>query len=235
MGENIAVILARGGSQGISGKNITPFCGKPLVAWTIEHSLDAQHIDSVWVSSDDTNILNVAKEFGADVIPRPPHISGDTASSESGWLHALKYIQDTGRSVELVVAPQCTSPVRNSADFDGAIQHFIKQNLDSLFSATLVTDFNIWKPKADGRLSSYTYDHKNRGRRQEKSDQFLENGSFWIFTPDCIRNHNNRLGGEIGIWEMELWKSFQIDEPSDLTFCEVLMNSFLLKEKQLTL
>ena len=182
------------------------------------------------MSSDDTDILNVAKKFGANVIPRPSHISGDTASSETGWLHALEYIQDTGCSVELVAAPQCTSPVRSSADFDGAIQHFIKQNLDSLFSATLVTDFNIWKPSADGKLSSYTYDYKNRGRRQEKSDQFLENGSFWIFTPDCIRNHNNRLGGKIGIWEMELWKSFQIDEPSDLTLCEVLMNSFLLKE-----
>ena len=231
MAENVSIILARGGSQGIPGKNIKNFCGKPLVAWTIEHSLSAEHIDSVWVSSDDPKILDVAAEYGAEIIWRPAQLSGNEASSESGWLHALDHIEAAGTKVNSVVAPQCTSPVRTSTDFDQALEYFTRQKLDSLFSATLVTDFNIWKPTADGELSSYTYDYKNRGRRQQKSDQFLENGSFWIFGPHIIRTHKNRLGGRIGIWEMEFWKSFQIDEPSDLTFCEILMQAYVLSER----
>ena len=59
----VAVILARGGSQGIPGKNLKDFCGKPLVAWTIEHARDAAHIDSVWVSSDDPEILSVGESY----------------------------------------------------------------------------------------------------------------------------------------------------------------------------
>ena len=202
------------------------------MAWTIEHSLSTPTIDSVWVSSDDLTILDVATEYGAQIIRRPERFSGNEASSESGWLHAIDHIEALGTKVDSVVAPQCTSPVRASTDFERALCYFNENELDSLFSATLVTDFNIWRQTLDGGFSSYTYDYKNRGRRQEKSDQYLENGSFWIFRPHILRTLQNRLGGKIGIWEMEFWKSFQIDEPSDLTFCAILMESYILNKSK---
>ena len=88
-----AVILARGGSKGIPNKNIIDFCGKPLLAWTIEHCRDSG-IDSIYVSSDSDKILEVGEEYGALSIKRSDIISGDNATSESGWLHALEIIED---------------------------------------------------------------------------------------------------------------------------------------------
>lgn len=223
----VAVILARGGSQGIPRKNLTNFCGKPLLAWSIEQASAATGIDSVWVSSDDDEILAVGEEYGARSIKRPPGIADSVASSESGWLHALNALEAQGVTVKRYVAPQCTSPVRAAEDFDEALAQFDTEALDSLFSATSIPDFNIWRPDASGSLDSYTYDYRRRERRQEKGEQFLENGSFWIFKPNILREFGNRMGGKIGIWPMAFWKSFQIDEPEDLRFCEVLMRAYL--------
>jgi len=228
---NVAVILARGGSKGIPKKNLFPFCGKPLIAWTIEQLLAAKAIDSVWVSSDDPAILSVGAEYGIGEIRRPTVLANDNASSEIGWLHALDFFDSQRIPVTNLVAPQCTSPVRTSADFEGALAKFVDEELDSLFSATSLPDFNLWRRADSGVLGSFTYDYCNRGRRQEKPDQYLENGSFWIFRPAIIRAHKNRLGGEIGLWLMEFWKSFQIDEPEDITFCEILMENYLLAQR----
>ena len=225
--ESIAVILARGGSRGIPRKNVTDFCGKPLIAWTIEQALAAEAITSVWVSSDDAEILDVSRRFGAETITRPPAIADDVASSESGWLHALDFFDAENISIDVLVTPQCTSPVRTPDDYDQAINIFERDGLDSLFSATSVPDFNLWREGDDGVLDSFTYDYRRRERRQEKGDQFLENGSFWLTRPRIMRELGNRLGGNIGVWCMEFWKSFQIDEPEDLRFCETLMRNYL--------
>ena len=230
MTDNVSIILARSGSKGIPQKNIKQFCEKPLVAWTIEHSLSSEKIDSVWVSSDCPNILALSETYGAGAILRPEELSGDEASSESGWLHAVKFLEENGHDIGLILAPQCTSPVRESTDFDRAITYFQKNKLDSLFSATLATDFNIWRRDHNNTLHSFTYDYKNRGRRQEKQAQWHENGSFWIFTPSILAEQNNRLGGNIGMFQMEHWKSFQIDDPADFAFCETIMKQYLSKQ-----
>jgi len=224
---NVAVILARGGSQGIPRKNLSDFCGKPLLAWTVEQACAAHRIDSVWVSSDDPEILAVGEASGARSIHRPAQIANSEASSESGWLHALDALEEQGIGINRFVAPQCTSPIRTPDDFDGALDLFDAERLDSLFSATSIPDFNIWRPTDTGVLESYTYDYRRRERRQQKGEQFLENGSFWIFKPEILRDDGNCMGGNIGIWQMAFWKSFQIDEPEDLRFCEVLMRAHL--------
>ena len=140
----VAVIPARGGSKGIASKNLVDFCGKPLVAWTIEQALAARQIDSVWVSSDDPGILEVATRAGAHALKRPAEISGDTATSESCWRHAIDAIDADGEApIDVLVAPQCTSPVRKAEDFDAAIALFERGGYDSLFSATSIPDFNI--------------------------------------------------------------------------------------------
>ena len=82
----VAIILARGGSKGLPNKNILDFCGKPLIAWTIENCINGG-ASSVWVSSDSEKILEISKKYGANIIERPNEISGDLASSESAWLH----------------------------------------------------------------------------------------------------------------------------------------------------
>ena len=232
MGQIAAVIPARGGSKGIPSKNLIDFCGKPLVVWTIEQALAARCIDSVWVSSEDPAILDISARAGAQTIQRPTELAGDTVSSESCWLHAIDTIDDRGDDpVDILVAPQCTSPVRDENDFDDAMKVFEQGAFDSLFSATSVPDFNIWRSNDEGCLDSFTYDYRKRGRRQEKADQFLENGSFWIVKAPLFREWNNRLGGRIGTYAMAFWKSFQIDEPDDVRICAALMREYLLADQ----
>ena len=116
----VAIIPARGGSKGILNKNIIDFCGKPLIAWTIEQCLYSKYISDVWVTSDSQEILNIAEKYGAKTIKRPDSISGDLASSEAAWMHAIEIIQRDSK-IDLVFAPQVTSPLREIQDIDNAI------------------------------------------------------------------------------------------------------------------
>ena len=222
------IILARGGSKGFPGKNIIDFCDKPLLAWTIEQCIQAKSISNVWVSSDDREILSVAKTYGADLIERPKSISGDLSSSEEGWFHAIDFLEQKGCAPDLVLAPQVTSPLRESSDIDNAVARFTQDNLDSLFSASMAEDLYFWEKNAAGSLNSINYDYKNRKRRQDFTDQIIENGSFYLFKPELLKKENNRFGGKIGYSKMEFWKMFEIDSMEDLKMCEALMRAFLI-------
>ena len=81
-----------------------------------------------------------------------------------------------------------------------------------------------------GKLDSVNYDWKNRKRRQEIPKQYIENGSFYLFRPEVLRENNNRFGGEVGVVEMEFWKMFEIDSMDDLRMCSALMKEFLLEK-----
>ena len=228
MANVVAIILARGGSKGIPRKNIIDFCGKPLIVWTIEQLQQASGIDSIWVSSDSEEILSISRSCGAETIQRPDDISSDAATSESGWLHALEIIEDKVGRVDIVLAPQVTSPLREPSDIELGLRDFQKQKYDSMFSCSVVEDLFFWERKSDGTLKSVNYDYKNRHRRQDISKQYIENGSFYLFTPEILRKHNNRFGGRIGMTQMEFWKMFEIDSMEDLKMCEALMKTFVL-------
>lgn len=226
-----AIILARGGSKGIPGKNIINFCGKPLLAWTIEQCISSKNVRDVWVSSDNQEILNVAVQYGAKTILRPLEISDDHATSESGWLHAIDYIEEKSDQIDLVLAPQVTSPLRESSDIERAIKQFSDEDCDSMFSCSVAEDLFYWERNNEGTLNSINYDYLNRKRRQDIPKQFIENGSFYLFTPEVLRKFNNRFGDKIGCVEMEFWKMFEIDSHDDIRMCSALMNEFLTESK----
>ncbi|MDC0597158.1 acylneuraminate cytidylyltransferase family protein [Candidatus Pseudothioglobus singularis] len=223
------IILARGGSKGIPKKNIISFCGKPLLAWTIEQCLKAKYISNVWVSSDDDDILDVAEQYGAKKIKRPQDISADTSTSESAWLHAIDYLTDNNIKIDVVLAPQVTSPLRETIDINNAITKFIENNYDSLFSASITDDLYFWEESKSG-INSINYDYKNRRRRQDFKEQIIENGSFYLFKPKIIQNNHNRFSGKIGFSKMDFWKMFEIDNEEDFRMCSALMKEFLIKE-----
>ena len=230
MANVVAIILARGGSKGIPGKNIIDFCGKPLIVWTIEQLQRAKGINSIWVSSDSEEILTISQACGAEIIHRPAEISGDSATSESGWLHAIEIIENKVGRVDIILVPQVTSPLRESLDIERGFRDFQEQKCDSMFSCSVAEDLFFWEKKSDGTLKSVNYDYKNRSRRQDVPKQYIENGSFYLFKPEVLRQHNNRFGGKIGMTEMEFWKMFEIDSMEDLKMCEALMKAFLLNE-----
>tara|TARA_B110000238_G_C16055028_1_gene407853 strand:+ start:325 stop:1044 length:720 start_codon:yes stop_codon:yes gene_type:complete len=222
------IILARGGSKGILNKNIINFCGKPLLAWTIDQCLGSEKVSDVWVSSDDDQILQVAEKYGAKIIKRPNEISGDSSTSESAWQHAIDYLHNNDCQVDIVLGPQVTSPLREVSDIDNAITSFINGNYDSMFAASIADDLFIWE-ESRGGVDSINYDYKNRKRRQEFKEQIIENGSFYLFKPYIIQKDFNRLGGKIGYSIMDFWKMFEIDNADDLRMCSALMKEFLIK------
>lgn len=226
MSSTVAIIPARGGSKGIPRKNLIDICGKPLIAWSILQARQARHVDSVWVTSDDDEILAVAESYGARPIRRPAAISGDQASSESAWLHALDAIEAQGVGIGLVLAMQATSPLRESSDLDGGVLALREKGYDSLLSVTEVEDFFTWRIGADGGAESVNYDYRNRKRRQQIEKRYLENGSFYVFRPEQLRRDNNRLGGRIGLFVMGRHKMFQIDNPEDIDLCTAIMRGF---------
>ena len=167
---------------------------------------------------------------GAKTINRPDNISGDFASSEAAWMHAIKIIERDS-NIDLVFAPQVTSPLRETKDIDGAIEQILKSDSDSLLSTVEIEDFFIWKQGFEKKPESLNYDYINRKPRQEIEKKYLENGSFYIFKPKILKDTNNRLGGKILLYKMEKHKMFQIDNEEDILLSTVIMRGFGLDTK----
>ena len=223
-----AVILARGGSKGIHKKNIMDFAGKPLLTWSILQAFESGVVDTVYVSSDSDEILDVAVRYGAVAIRRPDELATDTTTSEAALTHALDQIhRERGTDPERIIFLQATSPLRESSDIAGAVRAFDDQHVDSLFSDAVLDDFCAWAEE-DGVLKGKTFDPWNRGRRQERKPLYLENGSIYIFKPSLLRNTGNRLGGKIGRYSMPFWKSFEIDTLENAELCELYFRKHLL-------
>ena len=214
----VAIIPARGGSKSIPKKNVMDFCGKPLIAWSIKQALNCDLINGVYVSTDDPEIAEVSKKYGAEVVERPTELAMDTSSSEQALLHAVKHIEEnSGKKIDIVIFLQATSPLREPSDVDNALQKLIDEDADSLFSAAVLDDFLIWGiVNGAGALTSINYDYRNRGLRQSREKQYVENGSIYIFKPEVLRKENNRLGGKITPYEMEFWKTYEIDTYEDI-------------------
>ncbi len=220
-----AIIPARAGSKGIPNKNIIDFCGKPLIAWSIEQALHSQYTKGVYVSTDGEEIAEISRRYGAQIIWRPEELSSDTASSESAIIHAISEIEKKYR-IDAVLFLQATSPIRSDSDIDHAIKAFYGGGYDSLFSMSVLEDYCIWK-QTGKELQSVTYDYRSRGRRQDRQPFFLENGSLYLFRPEVLLNDGNRLGGKIGMYEMPFDRSFEIDSMDDLERCSYFMKKYL--------
>lgn len=221
----ITIIPARGGSKGIPHKNIIDFVGKPLLSWSIKAAKKSKYVSGVFISTDDDNIAKVATRYGAKVIKRPAKFAQDTSTSEAALKHALSEIEKTGKRIDYVVFLQATSPLRETADINGAIEKIIKEKADSLLSVARLDAYFLWEEKKN-KYISLNYNYKKRKRRQNyKGVLFNENGSIYIFKPEVLKRYNNRLGGKITIFEMDLWKSFQIDTIDELNLCQDVFKS----------
>ena len=225
-----SIILARGGSKGLKNKNLRKINNKPLIYWSIKKSLEAKKIIHTWVSSDSEKILNYSKKNGASIIKRPKKLAEDKSSSESAWLHGINYIKKRGYKIDNVVGIQPTSPIRSGKDFDGAIRNFEKNNLDSLFSSTIINDFFFWITNKKNKFIS-NYNYKHRKPRQYIKDRYLENGSFFIFNSKKFLKNKCRFFGKIGTFVMPKFKSYQIDDKEDLEIVSILSKKYLKNSK----
>ena len=135
-------------------------------------------------------------------------------------------IEKEVEKIDLVVGLQPTSPIRHKSDLDQSISLLKKYDYDSILSVSKARDRFIWQLK-NGEPLAINYDFKNRKMRQNIQETFIENGSFYLFKPSLLKKYNNRLAGNIGFFELDHFKMFQIDEEEDIRFCEMIINEYL--------
>jgi CMP-N-acetylneuraminic acid synthetase len=219
----LAIIPARGGSKGIPRKNVRPLAGKPLIAHTIGSAKGSSYVDRIAVSTDDQEIADVARKYGAEVIWRPAEISGDKASSESALLHALEHLEMTERyTPDLLVFLQCTAPLTASDDIDGTIRAFLEEKADSAF-AVVASHYFLWVRDEHGEAQGLNHDKRVRQLRQERDPQFIETGAVYVLNAAKFRDAKHRFFGKTVMHEIPPERSWDIDEPVDWEIVEVLL------------
>ena len=224
----IAFIPVRGGSKSIPLKNIKPFCGKPLVCWSIEALEQCNEVDEIIVATDSDKIEEVVSNQlynKTKVYRRSVENACDTASTESVMLEYANYAQLPSDCVFILV--QATSPLTGTQHFAEALAMYRKGEFDSIL--TCVRNYRFfWN--VDG--TSMNYDYNNRPRRQDFDGMLMENGAFYINTVGNILSSGNRLSGHIGIYEMPAYTAAEIDEPDDWVVLEGLMRRHILSKSQ---
>jgi len=218
-----AIIPARGGSKGIPRKNLIPLCGKPLIEYSIKQAQIASLVDDVIVSTDDKEIAAKSQELGARVIVRSPEAATDTASTESVIQDVIEKIKAGGLSMpEVVVLLQATSPIRRKNDIDNALAQYDLGKCDSLLSVGQSHRF-LWR-KEGAYFKAINYDYRSRPRRQD-FEQYVENGSIYVFSTSGFLTEKNRLFGDIGAYEMPEECNHEIDSVQDLEYIQYLLNA----------
>lgn len=210
----VAVIPARGGSRGVPGKNIRRVGGVPLVGRAVTAAREAKLIDSVYVSTDASEIAAVALAYGANVIDRPDDLATDAASSESALVHALDELERDGLKPDVLVFLQATSPFISSDDLDDAIERVTLGESDVVFSAAETHAF-LWKDTRGG-AAAVNHDAATRPRRQDREPQYQETGAFYVLRVDGFRRATHRFFGRIGMGIVHPSTALEVDTEADL-------------------
>lgn len=218
----LAIIPARGGSKRIKRKNIKMLGGKPLIAWSIESALASEKIGKVFVSTEDSEIAAVAKQYGAEIIKRPDDLARDETKTEPVMLHALSKVESDYGNCENIILLQATSPLRESKHIDEAIKQYERSGADSLVS--VVEDFRFaW---SDSRPLNYSLENYN-GRPPLKEGAMepllIENGAIYITSRKVLLEKENRLGGEISVFKMPRETGLELDNPWEWQEAEMQM------------
>lgn len=220
----LAIIPARGGSKGIPRKNIRPLAGKPLIAYNIEQALRSQYINRLVVSTDDAEIAAISRRYGAEIVWRPPEISGDTASSEAALLHTLDALEAAeGYVPDLLVFLQCTSPLTITEDIDGVVQALLQDGADTALAVTPFHYF-LWRAE-DGDANGINHQKSVRPLRQQREPQYLETGAVYVMKVPEFRQKRHRFFGKTAMYVMPPERRLEIDDPVDFQVAEVLLHS----------
>ena len=212
-----SLILARGGSKGILGKNIVNLNGKELVGYSIEASL-ASDVDETWVSTDNELISKISKAYGAKVIDRPTELAEDTSKSEEALLHFADNID-----FDVLVFIQPTSPMILPEDINKALKLVSPQGkYDSAFTVTKEHWVPRWTASTDN-VKPIEWNVADRPRRQDRDSTYVENGMLYVTTSKQLKDSKIRYGGAIGVVEVPVRRSFQIDSVEDLELIKRIM------------
>lgn len=230
----LAVIPVRGGSKGVSRKNLRPVAGRPLLEWTISQALACKPGLDVLVSTDDEEIAAVARAAGADVpFMRPAELAQDITATEPVVQHAIEFRRQQGRAPEVVMLLQATSPLRLPGTLARAVSEFLAGDYDSTVGVVPESPFFWSLGEISGEVAAAAYDYRHRPRRQDlraEDLRYRETGSVYLTKPWVYDDLQNRLGGRIGLFVMDESEGIDIDSEVDLLVADAKlreMNSLL--------
>ena len=221
-GRTIATICARGGSKGLPRKNVLPFGGVPLLAHSIQQALACPLIDGVYVSTDDDEIADIARRYGAEVpYRRPAELASDTAAKIPAIEHLVRHLEAQGAVIGTVVDLQPTSPLRSQADLVAAIA--LAGRADLVVTVTEPSHnpyYTLVESDPDGslRLSKPT----DFARRQDAPAVWGLNGSIYVWSRAGLAH-----AADAGFWAVSMLpspmpreRSVDIDNALDFELAE---------------
>lgn len=226
----LGVITARGGSKGIPRKNIKLLAGKPLIAYTIEAAQKSKYLTRFIVSTEDQEIADISKEYGADIpFMRPSELAQDNSTSITVVQHALKKLKkDFNESYDYLMILQPTSPLRTAEDIDASIVKAVETDADSVMSMYELKDFSLKKLKIikNDLILPIKEEGRTSSQRQSLEKLYKRNCAVYLTKTELIEKGD--LFGEISRpYLMPEEKSIDINEPLDFEIAE-----FFVKRKK---
>jgi CMP-N,N'-diacetyllegionaminic acid synthase len=216
----LTIIPARGGSKGVPGKNIKLLNGKPLLAYTYEIALQSKHLTEVIVSTENEQIIEVAKSLGIKVpFIRPMALAQDNTPTIDAIIHALHWYENKNIFFDAVCLLQITSPFRTLEFLDKAIEKFIESDCDSLVSVQRVPhEYNphwTFEMNEEGNLKIATGETEIISLRQELPTAYHRDGSIYITTTEVLLTDHSLYGKSTAFIESDTELYVNIDTLAD--------------------
>ena len=218
----LAVILARGESKRLQGKNLKKINGKPLISYTILSALNCKYLDEIIVSSDDKKILKVSKKYGAKTLKRPKYLATDKAKTSDALRHVIK----NTFTFDYVVLLQPTSPLRNENHIYDAINLLEKKNADAIISVCKTEYSPSWCNALPKNFSMKSFLKKNilNKRSQDLKNYYRLNGAIYICKINSfLKERSFFLKKNIYAFEMPIEDSIDIDTEFDFKIAKALV------------
>lgn len=235
----LGVILARGGSKSIPKKNIYPCAGKPLIAYTVEAAKKAKNIDRLIISTDDDEIIEVAKNLGVEVpFTRPAILASDDTSDIPVLIHAVEEMKKLGFEADIVVQLRPTTPLKSGNDIDKGIELILLSDADSVRSVCPPphTPFKMHKIKESGELEPILlkdfpevfdeYPETFNISRHLLPKVWRHSGYLDIMTVKSLHeDHKSRKRKHIPLI-IESWRDVDIDSLHELKIAEMIIEDY---------
>ncbi|QDC51248.1 acylneuraminate cytidylyltransferase family protein [Candidatus Methylopumilus universalis] len=221
----LALIPGRGGSKGVKRKNLRVVLGKPLIEHTIQAASDSLNIDRIFVSSDDTEILELARENGVDAIKRASMAASDSATAVEVVYDFLKQIpEDLIVADPYIIYLQPTSPLRKAAHINAAFDVMISSRNDICISVTKLkkTPFKSYTLSVEGLLEPIFDEAMTNANRQSLPEVYCPNGAIYIFSLAKFLEHGAFPSNGGVPYIMSERDSVDIDTEEDLILLEKL-------------
>lgn len=221
----LAIIPTRGGSKAISQKNIMRLAGKPVIAHTIGEARKARVLDQLIVSTDDYQIAEVAKRYGAEVpFIRPVELATDDSPTILTLQHGVRYLEENeGQKADVIVVLQPTSPLRRAEHIDAAVQKLLDTGADSVVSVCLAKHSPYWMKRLEGdRVFPSLPD----------APVYRLNGAVYVTRRDVLMEQGRVLGEDTRAIVMDWESSIDVDTMLDLKLAELILRERRNAENQ---